>query len=428
MRGGSVPILLAAIVATACIASALLCAAVPCTAGDIVTIQLLTGAGGTPCAQDPNVKFTSPSVLTPQPAVVGTGAPADPCAVMDFLHLLGESRAITTTNNSDTMAVFTIQFDLPPSAGNPSLNLTIWADNWAVPYLNSHWLGAYPCGNAQSSVSTVNPTYFRTGTNTLAIAVYNGPNCSDMGPRSGPDDAMNLQFEGTVTYDPPPAGGGLNLGWQDCGSVPGTDNRNFACHTNTGGVHTLVGSFLASSHMVAVTGLDAVIDAQSEGSVWPDWWNIRVGGCRVPPAMTTSFDFTAGPFSCYDYWQAGAVGAHQMNVPVGNRTRILVSAALPSGDSRLGPILEGTEVYAFKLNVTNAKTVGLGSCSGCLEGVCFVLQFIRAHQTGSTAGSKYISSPAHRSHVTWQGGAGADCYAATPAKNVTWGSIKSRYR
>ena len=224
-------------IAAACIASGLLSAAVPRAAGAVVTIRLLSGAVGTPCAQDPNVEFTSPSVPTPQPAIVGTGAPANPCAVMDFLQLSGESRAITATNSSDSMAVFKIQFELPPGYTNPSLDLTIWADNFAVPYLGTRWLNAYPCGNSQSSVSITDRTYFQGGTNTLTIAVYNSPNCSDMAPRSGPDDAMNIQFEGTVTFDVPPIGGGLNLGWLDCGSVPGTDNRNFACNTNAGGGH-----------------------------------------------------------------------------------------------------------------------------------------------------------------------------------------------
>ena len=413
-----------------CLAPALLSAGAPRDAGAVVTIHLLTGAEGTPCAQDPNVKFTSPSVLTPQLAIVGTGAPADPCHVEDFLNLPGKTRAITTTNSSDDRATFTITFELPYLYANPRLDLTLWADNWAVPELNGHFLGAYPCGNSQSTMFTTNPAWFVAGTNQVTIHVFNGPDCSTIAPRSGPDDAMNIQFQGTVTYDPPPAGGGLNLGWLDCGSVPGTENRIFACDTNTGGGHILVGSFMASSNMVAVTGFSAVINAQSvTPAPWPNWWNIRVGGCRATSSLLSNFDFTAGPTSCFDYWQGGAVGGHSMNAPVGNRARILVTAALPSGDPRIGPILQGTEVYTFKLTVNNARTVGLGSCSGCGTGVCIVLNSLLVTQVpGNPAGNKFLSSPAHRSHVTWQGGIGGDCFAATPAKNVTWGSIKSKYR
>ena len=30
--------------------------------------------------------------------------------------------------------------------------------------------------------------------------------------------------------------------------------------------------------------------------------------------------------------------------------------------------------------------------------------------------------------VTWQGGGGTNCPAATPTRNSTWGSVKSLYR
>jgi hypothetical protein len=58
-------------------------------AASAATIHLLTGASSVPCGQDANVKFTSTSVLMPQQVVVGTGAPADPCAVQDDLQQPG---------------------------------------------------------------------------------------------------------------------------------------------------------------------------------------------------------------------------------------------------------------------------------------------------------------------------------------------------
>jgi hypothetical protein len=44
------------------------------------------------------------------------------------------------------------------------------------------------------------------------------------------------------------------------------------------------------------------------------------------PATSTS---PAGPFTCYDYWQGGAIGAIQEDAPVGNRVRIKGVFALP---------------------------------------------------------------------------------------------------
>ena len=104
---------------------------------DAATIHLLCGASGTPCAPDPNVTFTSNSVLTSQPAIVGTGAPANPCLVQDDLHQPGKSRCITTTNSADASAAFTIKFDLPGLFGNPALDLLVKMDDFGeVPLLD----------------------------------------------------------------------------------------------------------------------------------------------------------------------------------------------------------------------------------------------------------------------------------------------------
>jgi hypothetical protein len=225
--------------------------------------------------------------------------------------------------------------------------------------------------------------------------------------------------------------GGLSLAWLDCdgGGAGGAHNRVFACNTNTGGGHILVGSFVASSYLVRVTGFASVMDAQAATPGAQDWWQMRTGGCRGTAAMTSNFDFTGGPFTCLDYWQGGAIGGHQVNTPVGNRNRILATAALPAMDSRIGPIPEGTEVYCLKLTMNNSKTVGLGACAGCTTPVCIVLnQIFVTNEPGNPAGNKTITFPIANT-ATWQGGiSGEECLAATPAKNSTWGQVKSLYR
>jgi hypothetical protein len=223
--------------------------------------------------------------------------------------------------------------------------------------------------------------------------------------------------------------GGLNLSWLDCG-VAGLENRTFACNTNTGGGHILVASFKASSFMVSVTGQSAVLDAQGAGVAYPAWWTMRVGGCRASASLAFSSDFTGGPFNCYDYWQAGCVGGSSMDAPVGNRARIKAQCALPAGDSRITAIPEGTEVYAFKLTINNLKTAGLGACAGCLDRVCICFNSLLVTQTpGNPAGNKFITAPAENNIARWQGTANAqECEGATPAKNATWGQVKSLYR
>jgi hypothetical protein len=221
--------------------------------------------------------------------------------------------------------------------------------------------------------------------------------------------------------------GGLNLGWGDCGGTPATLNRVFACTTNSG-TNTLVASFVAPSCVNQMTANEVVIDIQSTGVALPVWWVMRTGGCRNG-SMLLNTDFTTGPFTCTDYWQGGATGGISEDAPVGNRARIKAVYALPAGSPFITGVAEGTEVYSCKVNVNNLKTTGLGACAGCQTGVCIVLNSIKINQPVSEpCGGKFISAPAVRNIATWQGGIGGDCYAATPAKNTTWGSVKALYR
>jgi hypothetical protein len=224
----------------------------------------------------------------------------------------------------------------------------------------------------------------------------------------------------------PVAAAGLNLGWFDCGGTPATLNRTFACNTNTG-IDVLLSSFVAPCCITGMSANEIVLDVQTAGAALPPWWTIGTGRCRSGSSLIGNYDFTAGPFTCLDYWQAGAIGALSAQTPAGNRFRIKGVFALPEGDPRIVPIPQGVEVYSFKVNLNHARTVGLGACAGCSTGACIVLNSIKLNQAPPAA-SPVVSSPAVRSFATWQGGIGGDCFLATPAKNTTWGSIKAQYR
>ena len=226
------------------------------------------------------------------------------------------------------------------------------------------------------------------------------------------------------------AGGGLNLGWGACGGQPPSLNAAFACDNNLG-VHSLWGSFVAPSFVTAMTGSEMVLDLQAAGAVVPPWWAMRPSGTCRSGSLSGSFDFTTADPVCHDYWQGVGVGGQQQEPIVGgqNRTRIKLIAAIAMGSPEITAIPEGLEVYSFKLNIGHAKTTGSLACAGCQVGVCIVLNSIKLYQTQeSPGGNKFISAPAMRNFVTWQGGLGVDCLAATPARNTTWGSVKALYR
>jgi hypothetical protein len=233
---------------------------------------------------------------------------------------------------------------------------------------------------------------------------------------------------------------GINLGWNDCpGGATYSLVKTFACDMNTA-THTLVGSFVAPAGVVAVSANEIVIDmAVAPLTPLPDWWTLRAtapAGCRAG-SLTSNFDFTGGPGTCFDYWQGvaqGGISQDPLDQSYG-RARIKVLGALPAGDPGITGIPEGTDVYSFKAIINSAKTVGPGSCTGCGVEACIVLQRIQLNQPLGPPGngvSIRITNPATVQHVIWQAWTTLDpvnaCPLVTPAKRKTWGSVKSLYR
>jgi hypothetical protein len=229
---------------------------------------------------------------------------------------------------------------------------------------------------------------------------------------------------------------GINLGWNDCPSGPTYAlAETFACDTNVG-IHTMVASFVAPADIHQMSANEIVIDMQTGGSALAPWWTMATGQCRPASSLAGNFDFTTGPFTCYDYWQGGAIGGLQWSSfqPQGNlnRCRIKGVFALPAGDERITSIPEGLEVYSFKANVNSAKSTGLGACAGCSDEACIVLQTIRLNQPAPDPPITALESPATSQYVIWQAWSTQDpnnaCPAVTPTRNHTWGSIKALYR
>ncbi|MBI5170953.1 MAG: hypothetical protein HZA61_15795 [Candidatus Eisenbacteria bacterium] len=222
---------------------------------------------------------------------------------------------------------------------------------------------------------------------------------------------------------------GINLSWNDCG-VYGATNRSFACNSNTLTGAVLVGSYVPPAGTTAITGNEIVIDLVSAGSTLPAWWQFKnFGSCRQT-SLSSSADFTSGPFSCADYWSglaAGGLAAYltpYMTMP--SRARILLIYAVAVENAR--PMDETVEYYSFKLTINGAKTVGSPSCSGCVDPVCLVLSQIKITQPAGV-GDYRLQSPLDHQFATWQGGVViGGCPGATPTRNTTWGSLKSQYR
>ncbi|MFN8589522.1 MAG: hypothetical protein U0704_17150 [Candidatus Eisenbacteria bacterium] len=224
---------------------------------------------------------------------------------------------------------------------------------------------------------------------------------------------------------------GLNLGWTNCGPVAGLANKTFACNSNTATAHKLYGSYVAPAGTTAITGNEVVIDLQSSATTLPAWWSLFTATSCRPASLSANFIDPGASGDCIDYWQSqasGGVGAYNTNIVPGatNRARILLVAAVAPANAV--PVDADAEYYSFTLQIGNQKTVGTGACAGCTDPVCIVLNEIKLTQPAGV-GDFRIQNPANRNYVTWQNpNAAGGCPAATPARNTTWGQVKSLYR
>jgi hypothetical protein len=92
-------------------------------------------------------------------------------------------------------------------------------------------------------------------------------------------------------------------------------------------------------------------------------------------------------------------------------------------------LLAGQEYGVAKWRISSQRTVGIGSCDGCAIPACITFNSAKI-TTAFGASSVLLTTAANpgSNFITWQGGASANCPGATPARNATWGSVKSLYR
>lgn len=226
------------------------------------------------------------------------------------------------------------------------------------------------------------------------------------------------------------AQGGINLSWDDCGTS-GTEVKVFSCNTNSG-FHSLYVSAVAPTPMPQLNGVEIVIDLQTSEPALTDWWRMQIGGCRAA-SIVGNFNFTSGPYACYDIWGGVAAGGVHYASEFGgpNRARLRGVAAIAGGTAAD----DVTEMYLFAFQISNQKTVGAGSCAGCSDRACFLLSAVKLTQPVGV-GDYLLSQALDRQVASWEcpgfwsmhGGGGCTFNCPTPARKPSWGVIKSLYR
>lgn len=222
--------------------------------------------------------------------------------------------------------------------------------------------------------------------------------------------------------------GSVSLAFDDCGAA-GVPARTFACNSNSGS-EVLYVSFRPPSGLTDVFGLDVdVMVGTIDLAVLPDWWSfLPTVGCRRT-ALSVSGSFAGTSGACEDPWGGQAFGTTVVSsvpmLPDGllRRERIRVQMRIPNAAATsLDPAVE---YYGVRISIAHAKTVGTGACSGCSAPMCLALgPASLVHRPANPGNVALVQTDRHA--VVWNGT--SSCDRLVPARNRTWGMLKSLYR
>ena len=240
---------------------------------------------------------------------------------------------------------------------------------------------------------------------------------------------------------------GVNLRWDNCYDDGGTQNKTFACDTNTGS-ERLVLSFVLAAPLADVGGVAIYVEVVSASATLPSWWQFFNPGTCGQASLAITAAPPATSVHCAD-WASGFASANIAGYDIGyvgtNSASVLVANAVDA--SHYAVLDPNVEYSAGSLLIKHAKTVGLGSCAGCDVPVCLVIQRLGVF-TSTSQNNVYLLTGANgpASQVaTWQDAAALDLHtatfmseprvligscvlASTPTRGSTWGAVKSLYR
>lgn len=237
--------------------------------------------------------------------------------------------------------------------------------------------------------------------------------------------------------------GGIHLRWDACAGDGGVRNKSFSCATNAG-VHLLYVSFVSDQAIDGVTGFEVQMDFLSADGVLPDWWQFHnTGTCRERALVATAF-VPPNVQACLSPYgsviEGGMTGLFSLYD--GGPARLSSVWSAPTGETM--SIAAGQEYFVQLFAAGHDKTTGAGSCAGCATPLCIGVHSLVVTRSQGLSPIRVQEEPyPGSSTVSWQGAsagstienAGASgpgrtlaCSAAVPARNSTWGAIKSLYR
>jgi len=248
---------------------------------------------------------------------------------------------------------------------------------------------------------------------------------------------------------------GLNFNWnttKQCPTVQ-TGNLNWDCldPAANDGVFYMVATAMPNIAVVGLNAMDSRIDGQSTSATLPQWWHaFNAGSCReaaftpgvidVNPTAPCAGSATTKLWTTAAYGGMGAWNHYGVDPRVTSPSRFFTVVGFATAANRVANLSTTTQynVYHLQMQTTNSIYVapdpdnGIDEvipCAGCDVGVTLVLNQISLYGSAATDDVTLPGTTVGATQcITWQGGAGAGICGETPARNTTWGQVKSLYR
>jgi hypothetical protein len=220
------------------------------------------------------------------------------------------------------------------------------------------------------------------------------------------------------------AQGGLSITYSNCNLASNTD-RTYPCTTDPPQT-PVIAAFHLDAALTDFVGVDALVGlATPEGSPVPDWWKSGSGECREGLIAAAGITLLSGCTNPYagTAGQGGGVSPNFVYDAQPNHRRFTIAWARAEG----GNVNATTRYAGARLNI---EGTGADVCAGCAQPACLVLQLVRVYGQGGTIIPLTDAGAGDNKSVTWNGGVvgGSGCPGETPARNRTWGQVKSLYR
>jgi hypothetical protein len=219
---------------------------------------------------------------------------------------------------------------------------------------------------------------------------------------------------------------GLSINWGTvCWGDNPKANLTWSCSSNTFTGVKMTASFMVDETKSTFVSTDLYMEGMTEAATVPDWWQLGTGGCRAGQAGLLNAPQGA---TCPELWSGSESGSGFGGIGLyyTDTNRMHINAVWAIGEPVEAPAQ--TEIFAAMFTIGASKSVGATKCLGCAVPAIWALNYIQVGYFGETQATVLDRPFPDGNQCLTYFGSTLPCAKPVPARNTTWGQVKSLYR